>query len=179
MTCPHCSSALPSDSIFCQFCGKKLRRERSRSHLVWLLTVVLLVLAGVFAGLWMRERTKPAEALPVQSVSDEQFQDFCTLAREESLGYGNEYFRVDRSVFVLPADGEARKLKLTASWKDVGNVYVECSSDAAELRFTEDEWERYTTMTVTPRHPGVTIARFRSDATDATFAVWIYVEDAA
>jgi len=55
-------------------------------------------------------------------------------------------------------------------------VFVDCSSDAAELSFTEEDWEIYTTMKVKALHPGVTVARFGSDATDKTFAVCIFVE---
>ena len=117
-----------------------------------------------------------AELAAAQERSD-CLDELCALLAEEKLGYANESFRVDRSVVVLKNGGEPEKLKLTAHWEGGGNVFVDCSSDAAELSFDETDWDRYTTMTLTPSHPGVTVARFSSDAAKATFAVFILVEE--
>ena len=136
----------------------------------------LLLLAALTAatGRMLQLKAELEAAAPLAQRSA-QLDELCALAGEVPLGYANESFRANKSVIVMQS-GESEQLKLTAHWKDIGTVSVDCKGDAAELRFEEDEWETYTTMQVTARHPGVTVARFRSSATDKTFAVWIMVE---
>jgi len=142
--------------------------------------IMLLLLAalGVLAGLYvqqgsaMRELETEAAVLAQRSAA---LEEFFSLAEDVPLGYANESFRASKSVIVMKS-GESGELKLTANWTGGGQVFVDCSSDAAELSFTEEDWEIYTTMKVKALHPGVTVARFGSDATDKTFAVCIFVE---
>ena len=140
------------------------------------LALLICVIAALLLYFLPLQGRMQAELAAVQARSD-CLDELCGLLEEEKLGYANESFRADRSVMVLQSGGNPEKLKLTAHWEGGGNVYVDCSSDAAELRFDEEDWERYTTMTVTPTHPGVTVARFSSDAVKATFAVFILVEE--
>jgi len=40
-TCPHCGNRLPSDSEFCQFCGKRIAQEVSLENKIKLPDVLL------------------------------------------------------------------------------------------------------------------------------------------
>ena len=141
---------------------------------VLLLLAVLSVLTLLFVqqGAALRELENQNAALAQQSTV---LDELCAVAKELPIGYSNESFRVSKSVIVMKS-GESCQLKLTANWKGGGRVHIDCSSDAAALSFDEENWESYTTMTVQAVHPGVTVARFSSDASDRTFAVWILVE---
>ena len=138
-----------------------------------LMGAVLLLLAAVLilSALFIRQTREIVKLQERAAILD----GLCAAAGEEPLGYANESFRSNRSVVIMNC-GETEKLKLTANWKNGGKVYVDCSSDAAELSFQEENWEQYTTMEIRAVHPGVTVASFSSDATDRRFAVWILVE---
>ena len=133
--------------------------------------LLLLAFSIMMLGLYIRQQGK-AEAMEERSAV---LDELCALSDEVPLGYANEYFRTNKSIIVMKC-GETEELKLTANWKNGGKVFVDCSSDSAELSFTEDTWDVYTTMTVRGVHPGVTVARFSTDATNKVFAVWILVE---
>ena len=146
-----------------------------KAKAIWIaVTLLLLAALTVTTGHVQRLKADLEAVVPLVQRSM-QMDELCALAGEVPLGYASESFRANKSVIVMQS-GESEQLKLTAHWKDIGTVSVDCKGDAAELRFEEDEWETYTTMQVTARHPGVTVARFRSSATDKTFAVWIMVE---
>lgn len=153
-----------------------------KERIVW--AGVLLLVAAGFLGWSLPQQAKNRAALEIMEAElaalegkAARLDEFTALAKDEKLGCANESFRVNRPVIVLSSDGKPEELKLTANWEDGGSVFIDCSSDAAELRFLEESWDRYTTMTVTPKHPGLTVARFSSDATKQSFAVWILVED--
>lgn len=123
-----------------------------------------------------RERIQELES-ELAELEEENafFSELCRLAAEERLGYAGEDFRADKSVLVLSL-GETAELGLTASWEGVGNVFLDCRGDAAVLSFTEESWEKDTSILIEGVQPGLTVVEFRSDAQEESFYVWILVK---
>jgi len=139
------------------------------NKLLWIIVALLLAALLLTVSLYVYQQRSREERA-------EYFEELCTLTEKGNFGYANEYFRATKSFIVLRR-GETEEFKLTANWEGGGSVFVDCSSDAAELAFTEESWDRYTTMTVAGIHPGFTAAHFTSDATDKSFYICVFVEE--
>lgn len=96
---------------------------------------------------------------------------------EHEIAFGSHTFQASDRFVVAKKGYTGTKITLTAYWnkEDNGKVYVEHSSDCAEVSFDKDSWNKNVTMTVLPKEVGFTVATFSNSVDDTSFSVLILV----
>lgn len=96
---------------------------------------------------------------------------------EHEIAFGSHTFQASERFVVAKKGYTGTKITLTAHWnkEENGTVYVEHSSDCAEVSFDKDSWTKNVTMTVLPKEVGFTVATFSNSVDDTTFSVLILV----
>ena len=110
-------------------------------------------------------------------VPAEEYESICKELKNSNIGYGAYNFNVDKSVIVLRKSDTSKKITLTAYWTYGGSVSVSYSNFNARLTFDNHNWTYSTTMTVSPKYTGATVATFSNNVDSNTFKVLIIVTD--
>lgn len=202
-SCARCGAQLPDDSCFCQFCGVRLAAARTEAPAApdapgetkrqpgRMAVVVLSVLAALLAGLalWQgaaAHRLKQ-EAEARSALLDTQRGEIAELERQRRAlagaingsgtpGFGSMYFFASDGVIMVDHTRPDTTFTLyTPQHPDNYRVCIDTEGDSAEVTLTESEWDFDTTVCVTPKKPGMTIAAFSSSAGTAGFRVYIIV----
>lgn len=105
------------------------------------------------------------------------YDELCSELDSGNIGYAASNFHVDESIVMVDKDEVGRQVTLTANWSNGGTVYVEYSSDAANVSFDNDEWSTSTTLTVNPQYEGITAVTFSNSVDYQTFKLLIIVTD--
>lgn len=199
MECKFCGKPLMEDENFCGSCGRK-RVDRMESMasgsgkkapggliVILVIMAVLLVCMGVSTVLgwcWMQEKLAEQETLMAeQQAKVEEMEEKCAnydvicSLNNASIGHISNEFHVTKGTVVLSKDDDGKQITLTTDWRNGASIETSYEGTSATLEFDNNRWYEKTTMTIVPRHPGVTIVTFSNDLNSERFKVLLIVTE--
>ena len=134
MQCPQCGNEILNDSIFCEFCGARIKK--SKTALLIILSVVLAVVIAVATIAIIKEQQERKAELARQDAECQEAEllkyvdlglPSRTLWRNLNEGGDNRYYTYDDAVSKygeqLPTLRQLLELKDECEWTWMGNGY--------------------------------------------------------
>ena len=122
----------------------------------------------------LQENTNLSNANNVYSTSSKAFSQISNAAQKSPVGFVSSNFYVNTGV-VTVTKGQSKTIRLVASWYSGGTVTISRDNTNASLEITDSSWSTSTTVNITGKSKGVTIATFSSTAESKSFVVIVIV----
>lgn len=193
--CKNCGSLVDEKTKKCTGCSKQyFNAKRS----IPLIALSVILIASVFLNVFLYRQnislSTQAEQLEerVDSTSAElaeqkdlaasfkkkaqYYDDILKALRTGSIGRASASFSASDSVILINKDTVGRKFTLNTTWREGGGtIAVNHSGTSAAVSFDNSTWYDSTTLTVIPKHEGITAVTFSNDLNPDTFTIMIIV----
>lgn len=202
--CRKCGGEIDATSKRCSKCGKQYFNGR-KALPIFLITLLLALLAGALAWQLICNQNISAEnemlsdkntqlektvsnlrgkntqlEKKVSNFREETdgYRLIISAAKKGNFGYAADNFKSSDDIIFVQKNETDCKITLTANWTYGGNVnytYSPRTNPSANISFDLDHWNTSTTVTIIPKHTGVTKVTFTNDVDDQSFDIVIIV----
>lgn len=114
------------------------------------------------------------EAAPYKKKAG-YYDDILKALRTGSIGRASNSFSASDSIILLNKTTTDRKFTLYTTWNKGATIEVDHSGTSAAVSFDNTTWYDSTTLTVMPKHEGITAVTFSNDLNPDTFTILIIV----
>lgn len=103
------------------------------------------------------------------------YDDILKALRTGSIGHASASFSTSESIILINKNTVGRKFTLHTTWNAGATIDVDYFGSSAVVSFDNSSWYDSTTLTVVPKHEGITAVTFSNDLNSDTFTVLIIV----
>ncbi len=193
--CKNCGSLVDEKTKKCSGCGKQYFNARRNVPLAAMVVILIAsVLLNVYLygqNLSLSTQTEELEERVASTSSElaeqkditasvqkkaQYYDDILKALRTGSIGRASASFSASDSVILINKGTIGRKFTLNTTWSEGGGtIAVDHSGTSASVSFDNTSWYDSTTLTVVPKHEGITAVTFSNDLNPDTFTILIIV----